>query len=580
MKIGVPCLSLKSSRAAASGKRAGYARGVACEALEERWGSDEDIDESRSHLNDYVVMPGWEGLGFESGQALSDWWEAEADKQVRTVRVKVPLRDDAGEKVRDGDGNVVYATDDDGNVVYEERERKLREDAGIGFAVIAKADSEWVNSLPDGERERFTSDLIDVTVGVLQEAGLVVQVVAVHRDEQAEHPHILGYDPEYKMASKLKLPLFGKFNAEIPRRMRERGWGDVEDCVAYDKEKVEAEIAELTAGMDGEQAAAKRQEYMDDLIVKKKAKKKAGRSAKKYKADRDEERAAKAKSETAKAERVLDEVVELHAKFIGSDTFELNGETVMGLSGALNMRDDAAAAAIAARAAADAAERDAEAIVAEAMCNVRWAADEAAGIAEFAVHDAEASAREMVDAAKSDADAIRTAAEVDVNRIRKQAKREVDATKVKVAEGERRLEKRRQSLEAEFEERARSLDAYADRLADVERDDFFNYVADVTSSEENMRAMFSAKSDDGKSVEDDIAAEEPDARKRGSLRMKLMNMAARLIAVVAQRWQRDRWHAIDNAKQESRKALRARIDSIVERYDDDMSPQLDVEGLE
>ena len=229
IRIGVPVLKL--SRGAKQTKRKGDARKVAQEAGNERYSKDQDLDRSRSRLNEYTC--------FKSGKALADYWEAEAAKQTDALG------------------------------------RPLKSTAITGFAVIFKPDMEGMESMDEAERKQFVRDGISVTAKILEESGLQVDMTALHMDEIVEHGHILGHDPEYKAAKKLDIRLYAKLNKELPRRLREMGY-DVEDLAVYDSEKV--------AQMTPEEQAT----YREERIQQKRAKK-HGQSSNAYKREKLEE---------------------------------------------------------------------------------------------------------------------------------------------------------------------------------------------------------------------------------------------------------------------------------------------------
>lgn len=582
MKVGTATLKLNkfgrdnakgkaAKKGQKKGKKSGKTRAVVGEAMEERRGKDVanggSIDHARSHLNEYWVcdeIVEWadaRDVSPTSADTIVDWCEERIEEYSETV-----FRPKVG--------------------------RGVAEDAVQMLGLIVKPEARIIAGWSPERTTRFfqlSGDYLDgafggrrnlVAVARHFDEGFEDMSTSVFYDGEHEHRFYMPWTEDGRLCAKEVhgTSLWKKLNKGYAEFMRANGFPEIEDTEILDYEQVvrlDDEIAKAEAAGDEDTAQAKRAEKdamraeayetrrqhlqeRDGLAPGAPAA--AYRGMREAQAIRDE-----ATREAADMKHMTDEMIDLHQKFVGEDTFEFEGETVIGLSGAITMRDEAMAAA-------EAAERAAERAVEDTwpdMADARQMVDEA-------VFESEVVARE----AAVEVDAIRGAAEVDAACIRTRAKRKVDAAKVSIAEGERTLEIRRQVLEREFDERARSLDAYADRLADVEQDDFFNYVVDVTSSEDNMRIMFSAKSDDGRSVEDDIADEEPDTRKRGGLRMKLMNMAARFIAVVAQRWQRDRWHAIENARQEYREGQQSKVDGIIGRYGDDASRQRGVESLE
>ena len=196
-KIGMPTLKLKSGYG--KGKHAGNARAVALEALEERFCSDEDLNKSKTKFNVYQGQ-------FRSGEALANYWEEQADNY----------------RIIDKNGNA----------------KKLRSDASIGFALIAKPDSAYVMDMNEQQRARFMTALYAVTKEVLERRGLTVDASVLHKDEISDHWHIFGHDKDYQLGKKLNLSFFKALNREVPKRMRQLGWKDVEDCIAYDDEAV------------------------------------------------------------------------------------------------------------------------------------------------------------------------------------------------------------------------------------------------------------------------------------------------------------------------------------------------------
>lgn len=219
-KIGMPTLKLKSGYG--KGKHAGNARAVALEALEERFCSDEDLNKSKTKFNVYQGQ-------FRSGEALANYWEEQADNY----------------RIIDKNGNA----------------KKLRSDASIGFALIAKPDSAYVMDMNEQQRARFMTALYAVTKEVLERRGLTVDASVLHKDEISDHWHIFGHDKDYQLGKKLNLSFFKALNREVPKRMRQLGWKDVEDCIAYDDEAVKkmTDTAAVTYKEQHKAAKKKRQ---------------------------------------------------------------------------------------------------------------------------------------------------------------------------------------------------------------------------------------------------------------------------------------------------------------------------------
>ena len=228
-------------------KRKGYMRAVFCEGLEERWGTDPDIDRSRTPLNEYTGE-------YRSGQALTAAITAEAEAYSKEQR--------------------------------QQGKRGLRSDAIIGWAAIVKPPAEWINSLSPKQRKSFFDDSRKIMYDLMghdEKGRSNVRAAVLHHDEAGDHEHFYGAakteDGRFCGKDLINLKLFRKFNREYPRRMREKGW-DVDDCTVYDPEKV--------AGMTESQA----KEYKQECIQKKKSQK-TGQDSKTYKLRREIEKIEK-----------------------------------------------------------------------------------------------------------------------------------------------------------------------------------------------------------------------------------------------------------------------------------------------
>ena len=222
-------------------------RAVFCEGLEERWGTDPDIDRSRTPLNEYTGE-------YRSGQALTAAITAEAEAYSKEQR--------------------------------QQGKRGLRSDAIIGWAAIVKPPAEWINSLSPKQRKSFFDDSRKIMYDLMghdEKGRSNVRAAVLHHDEAGDHEHFYGAakteDGRFCGKDLINLKLFRKFNREYPRRMREKGW-DVDDCTVYDPEKV--------AGMTESQA----KEYKQECIQKKKSQK-TGQDSKTYKLRREIEKIEK-----------------------------------------------------------------------------------------------------------------------------------------------------------------------------------------------------------------------------------------------------------------------------------------------
>lgn len=175
----------------------GNAKAVAEEGLNERHSSDEDINRELTATNFYYGE-------IQSGKELVDYWNDMADN----YRVKL----------KNG------------------KERKLRSDAGIGFAGISKPAIDYMNTLSPALRQKYFDDTLEILNDIYGDYGMVIDTAVIHYDEGNPHMHYYGHDPEYKLGKKLGLPLYKRLNTEYPARMRELGW-ELDDLVGYDVDK-------------------------------------------------------------------------------------------------------------------------------------------------------------------------------------------------------------------------------------------------------------------------------------------------------------------------------------------------------
>lgn len=225
-------------------KRKGYMRAVFCEGLEERWGTDPDIDRSRTPLNEYRGE-------YRSGQALTAALTAEAEAYSQQQR--------------------------------QQGKRGLRSDAIIGWAAIIKPPADWINALSSGQRKKFFDDSRRIMFDLMghDEAGRSnIRATVLHHDEAGDHEHFYGAaktsDGRFCGKDLINLKLFQKFNREYPKRMRKMGW-EIDDCIVYDPDKV----VEMTK--------AQAEEYKQECIKKKKSRK-VGQDSKTYKSQQELEK--------------------------------------------------------------------------------------------------------------------------------------------------------------------------------------------------------------------------------------------------------------------------------------------------
>ncbi len=206
--VGMPVMKLdRCNHFGKKSEHSGNAKAVTCEALEERYSSDADLDRKMTEENVYY--------GFTSGEALTAHWEQMADAY----------------RVIDKNG----------------KEKKLRSDAGIGFAGICKPEMDFMDSLEDEEIEKFMEDSSEVIQEIYEKRGCMIDSIVIHYDEGNPHLHYFGHDPEYKLGRKLGLKLYTALNdMEYPKQMRQRGW-DIDSLTGYleaTKDMTEDEITE------------------------------------------------------------------------------------------------------------------------------------------------------------------------------------------------------------------------------------------------------------------------------------------------------------------------------------------------
>ena len=191
-KVGITCLKLGNQRSTKSRQsRRGDLRSVACEALEERWSRDRDIDRDKTKDNMYA--------GCRSGVALAEAMTAEAQAYSEQRKAK---------------GG-----------------RALRADAAIGWAMVVKPPMGFFAGMSNDDKNRFWNDTIEILENTVGKKN--IRAAAIHVDELEEHLHLfgMGYNEQGKLCvdDVINPRTWNKWNHEYPQRMRERGW-EIEDC--------------------------------------------------------------------------------------------------------------------------------------------------------------------------------------------------------------------------------------------------------------------------------------------------------------------------------------------------------------
>lgn len=235
IRVGMPTMKLNRCKGVTA-KHTGNATAVACEALKERWTSDPDFDPSRTKDNIYLTS-------VTSGLELVKEWSERADNYTVTMK--------------------------------NGKTRALRADAHIGFGGICKPaiDSDF-GSMPRDKQIQFCKDSFTVLLALYAKYGLKMDYGVIHLDEGNPHLHYGGHDPDFKLGEKIKLKLFTELNrGYYVEEMQKRGWNIEPLKGEYDPEAA----AQMT---DDEKTA-----YKEEVIERKRKKKKNGRTAKQYKAD-------------------------------------------------------------------------------------------------------------------------------------------------------------------------------------------------------------------------------------------------------------------------------------------------------
>lgn len=251
--VGMPTMFL-GRKEGKQGKRTGNAKAILCEALKERWTSDPDYNPDRTQDNIYLT-------DITSGLELYQKWKDRADSYVQVQK--------------------------------NGRQRKLRDDAHIGFAGICKpsADSEYGN-YTEQQQIQFCRDSFSVLQQVYAKYGVTLDYGVIQVDEGNVHLHYGGSDADFRLAKRIGLPLFNDLNkGDYVKLMREKGW-NVQPLDGYDPQKA----AEMTP----EQL----EEYKQEQIERKKSCK-SGKSSRQYKAEQERKKAQEIQAENERQQEQL-----------------------------------------------------------------------------------------------------------------------------------------------------------------------------------------------------------------------------------------------------------------------------------
>ena len=283
--VGMPVMKLDNNNHFGKDQtaHAGNARAVVLEALNERLSSDPDLDRDKTPNNVFI--------GERYGERLLESWNEMA--------------------------NAYRVVDKNG------KEKKLRSDAGIGFAGIVKPNEEFMLGLTTEEQLRFLDDSVECIRAIYssKKRNLVIDSIVYHFDEAVPHLHYFGHDPEYKLGKKLGLHLYKELNDTLyPKMMKERGW-DVESHEGWDVDRantLKAEEAQLREAGRIEEADKKANELKEMKENHIQRKKESGKSSRDYKKQKQKEEALKAKLLHENNEKIIQEITQKAEEAIDS----------------------------------------------------------------------------------------------------------------------------------------------------------------------------------------------------------------------------------------------------------------------
>lgn len=266
-KCGITWAKLNSG--AGGTKHKGNDKAFMCEAFEERWSADPDLDRTKTKDNVYMTA-------YRSGLELLN------DINHEIAEYNQQLKNSG--------------------------KRGLRKDAITSFAVIVKPDMEVMGELTREQQIKFFEDaysLISEKLGTNPDTNVPnVRGGVIQFDEGNPHLHLFGVP--YNSAGKLcaddifRLPLNRWLNEEFPKLMNDKGWNlePCKDSAGYDADKAKELKKDIeTAMQSGNEETVKEaktalETYKQQCIEYKKSKKKKhGQSATAYKIQSDTEKA-------------------------------------------------------------------------------------------------------------------------------------------------------------------------------------------------------------------------------------------------------------------------------------------------
>lgn len=259
-KCGITWAKLNSG--AGGTKHKGNDKAFMCEAFEERWSADPDLDRTKTKDNVYMT-------GYRSGLELLN------DINHEIAEYNQQLKNSG--------------------------KRGLRKDAITSFAVIVKPDMEVMGELTKEQQIKFFEDaynLISEKLGTNPDTNVPnVRGGVIQFDEGNPHLHLFGvpYNNKGKLCADdiFRLPLNRWLNETFPKLMSQKGW-NLEPCKdpeGYDPDKAKT--------MNEQQL----KEYKEQCIEYKRSKKKQhGQSAIQHKINSEIEKRVDEKTEELQQE--------------------------------------------------------------------------------------------------------------------------------------------------------------------------------------------------------------------------------------------------------------------------------------
>lgn len=200
-KCGMPIIKTNNGHYSSNSTTHGNLGAVACEAGEERWCSDPDLDRTKTHENIYLT-------DITSGLEFEALVNAEIDALSEEMKLT------------------------------SKNHRGLRKDCIRGFAGIVKPDEEFMSQLTEEQQEQFLRDALEVLNGYFGTNPKTnqpnIRFAVIHKDEKVMHLHYQGipYNSEGRLCADdiFKPKLYKWLNEGFVDEMRQKGW-DLEKCV-------------------------------------------------------------------------------------------------------------------------------------------------------------------------------------------------------------------------------------------------------------------------------------------------------------------------------------------------------------